>query len=119
MPVVENYWLKCFQSAAVFRKMKLQNILVLTTFNTKIRINCSVDSINIVWHALNHTGQFLSAHVTHAVGDILSAILTQWFKGYFNCAFGVFAHILVCGCDYRICPLIGDTCRHSRRQLPR
>ncbi len=68
-------------------------MLFLTTFIN--RIKCSVDNINIVWHAFNHTGQLLSAHVTHAVGDILSAILTQWFKGYFECAFGVFAHILV------------------------
>ncbi len=61
----------------------------------------------------------LSAHVTLAAEDILSVVLTECLKGYFKCACGVLAHILVSGCDYRASPLLGDTRDHSRRQLPR
>ncbi len=81
-----------------------------------IRINCSIDCLNAVWHAVNY---MLSAHVTHAVGDILTAILTQCFKGYFECACGVFAHIPLSGCDYRASPLICDARENSGRQLLR
>ncbi len=88
-------------------------------FNTEIRINCSVDCIYIVWHAFNHIGQLLSADVTQAVGGILSAVLTQYFKAYFKCAYGVFAHISVSGGDYGTSPLFGDTRDHCRRQLPK
>ncbi len=61
---------------------------------------------------MNHIGQLLSAHVTRAVGDILSAILTKFFKGYFECACGVFAHMYVCDCRARC--LSGDTRDDSR-----
>ncbi len=87
--------------------------------NTKIRINCNVGCICVVWHAFNHIGQLLSAHLTHAAGDILSAVRTQCFKGYFKCACGLFAHILVSGCGYGTNLLFGDTREHNRRQLPR
>ncbi len=78
------------------------------------RINCSVDCLNAVWPAFNHIVQLLSAHITHAAGDILSAILTQCFKDYFECACGVIVHIPVSGCDYRTGPLFRDTPDHSR-----
>ncbi len=77
------------------------------------RINCSVDCLNTVWPAFNHIVQLLSAHVSHAAGNILSAILTQCFEGYFKCACGVFAHIPVSGCDYTKSSLFGDTRDHS------
>ncbi len=64
-------------------------ILIVLILNTKIRINCSVDNIYIAWHAFNHIRQLLSAHATHAVGDILSSILNLCFKGYFKWACGV------------------------------
>ncbi len=59
-------------------------------FNIKIRINCNVDCIYVVWHAFNNIGQLLPAHVAHAVVD----------KGYFKCACGVFAHMPVS--DFRL-----------------
>ncbi len=70
-------------------------------FNTKIGISC------IVWHTLTLVN-FLSVHVTHAVEGILSAFLTQSFKGYFKCVRDVFAHKPVSGCDFRTSPLFGD-----------
>ncbi len=91
-----------------------ENVLFLSKFNTKVRINYSVDCISVVWHALNHIGQVLLAH---AVWDILSAVITYWFRGYFMCACGVFGHIPVSGCDNKASPLFGDTRGHSKRQL--
>ncbi len=79
-------------------------------FNNRIRINCSVDCIYVVWHAFNHIGQLMLAHATQVVEDSLLAILTQCFKGYFKCACGVFAHKPLSGCDYRT----SDTRDHSR-----
>ncbi len=73
------------------------------------RISCSVDCLNAVWPAFNHIVQLLSAHVTHAAGNILSAILTQSSKDYFKCACGVIVHIPVSGCDYTTSSLFGDT----------
>ncbi len=61
-----------------------------------------------VRHTSNCIGQLLSA-----VGDILSTMLTQCSKGYFQCACGVFAHIRLYGCDYRASPSFGDTRDHS------
>ncbi len=63
--------------------MKLQSVLFLSIFNIKFRVYCSVDCIYLVW-PYNHTGQLLLAHMTHFVGDILSAILIQRFKRFLN-----------------------------------
>ncbi len=83
-------------------------------FNNRIRINCSVDCIYVVWHAFSHIWQLMLTHATHAVGDNLLAILTQCFKDYFKCACGVFARKPLSGCDYGTSPLCGDTRDHSR-----